>query len=323
MARATPRASSCQHRAGAVSMWHEIAAATGPNVVLRRNWQSSEVGDPSNVDEAQGFYGPDSVMWRINREAVLLGAGPTALLLQIAHPLVAEGVAQHSRYESDPFGRLHGTLRTTLELIFGDRRMAERAVRRLNAIHSTVRGAVGDDHARRLADAYRALDPSLLLWVQATLFATSLAAYERWVGQISGDDRERYWQETRAVGQRLGIPLSRSPGDYRAFLGYWHRMLDPTGPIHVTHTARRISRGIIHPPLPLVPAPLVDLLALPGLALLEPRLRAAYGIPWSPAKDRLARLGHIVVRTYVRALPRSWRAMPHARAAERRVRVGP
>ena len=62
------------------------------------------------ADPLLGFYGPDSMMWRINREAVLLGAGPTALLLQIAHPLVAEGVAHHSTFEADPFKRLHGTI---------------------------------------------------------------------------------------------------------------------------------------------------------------------------------------------------------------------
>ena len=79
-----------------------------------------------------GFYGPHSVMWRINREAVLLGAGPASLLLQVAHPLIAAGVAQHSDFASDPFGRLRRTLATTLDLVFGDGPTAERAVRRLN-----------------------------------------------------------------------------------------------------------------------------------------------------------------------------------------------
>jgi uncharacterized protein (DUF2236 family) len=67
-----------------------------------------------------GFYGPDTMMWRINREAVLLGCGPAALLLQIAHPMVARGVAEHSNFESDPFRRLHGTINTTMALVFGD-----------------------------------------------------------------------------------------------------------------------------------------------------------------------------------------------------------
>src|SRR3989304_3578095 len=104
-------------------------------------------------------------MWRINREAVLLGAGAGALLLQIAHPLVAEGVAQHSDFAADPFGRLRRTLATTMDLVFGDGATAERAIRRLNGVHAGVRGMVTDPAAQTAtrAAAYRALDPELLL----------------------------------------------------------------------------------------------------------------------------------------------------------------
>src|SRR5918999_1060143 len=117
-----------------------------------------------------GFYGPRSQMWRINREAVLLVVGPTALLLQLAHPHIAEAVQQHSRFEKDPFGRFRGTLRTTLDLIFGDRATAQRAVRRINRIHHRITGEAQDEVARAVAGtSYRAMDPQLLLWVQVTL----------------------------------------------------------------------------------------------------------------------------------------------------------
>jgi uncharacterized protein (DUF2236 family) len=177
-----------------------------------------------------GFYGPDSMMWRINREAVLLGAGPTALLLQIAHPLVAQGVAEHSSFEADPFKRLHGTITTTMDLVFGDGRAAERAVRRLNGIHASVRG-----------DNYRALDPELLLWVQVTLIITSVRAYHRWVSPLTKPELEQFWREARSVGTRLGIPLTLSPADWTALTDYWRRMLSPRGPIRVTPAARRMA----------------------------------------------------------------------------------
>ena len=135
--------------------------------------------DIAQLHPVLGFYGPDSMMWRINREAVLLGAGPTALLLQIAHPLVAEGVAQHSTFAADPFKRLHGTITTTMDLVFGDGVAADRAVRKLNGVHASVRGAVADQDAQRLAERYRALDPELLLWVQTTLIVTSVRAYQQ------------------------------------------------------------------------------------------------------------------------------------------------
>ncbi|HEY7599127.1 MAG TPA: oxygenase MpaB family protein [Candidatus Limnocylindrales bacterium] len=260
--------------------------------------------DAPRADRLLGFYGPDSMMWRINREAVLLGAGPAALLLQIAHPSVARGVAEHSTFETDPFRRLHGTLRTTMDLVFGDGRAAERAVRRLNGIHARVRG-----------EGYRALDPQLLLWVQATLIVTSVTAYQRWVGPLGAAERERFWQEARTVGVRLGIPLADSPADWPALQAYWRTMLAPDGPIQVGDTARRLAPLIVRPPLPLLPGALVDLLALPGMALLPPRLRDEFGVAWGPGQERLAGvLGH-AIRGWVALMPAALRSMPQATAA--------
>jgi uncharacterized protein (DUF2236 family) len=269
-----------------------------------------------------GFYGPESMMWRINREAVLLGAGPTALLLQIAHPHVAEGVAQHSNFEADPFHRLHGTVNTSMDLVFGDGRAAERAVGRLNGIHARVRGEASDPHARALGERYRALDPELLLWVQATLIVTSVRAYSRWVRPLRRDEREQFWQEARSVGVRLGISPSLSPTDWTALEAYWRRMLAPDGPIRVTPTARRMAPLIVRPPFPFVPPPLIDLMSLPGLALLPARLREEFGIGWGPNRERLARLLGLAIRGWVRIVPVAFRQMPQAKSAEDRLRRG-
>lgn len=279
--------------------------------------------DGPPADPRLGFYGPGSMMWQINREALLLGAGPTALLLQIAHPLVAEGVAQHSTFESEPFRRLHGTIRTTMDMVFGDGPSAERAVRRLNGIHARVRGPVGDPQAAAAWHDYRALDPELLLWVQATLIVTSVRAYERWIGPLADAEREQFWQEARQVGIRLGIPLASSPADWEALMAYWERMLAADGPIHVTPTARRMAPLIAHPPLPLMPRGLVGLLALPGLGLLPDRLRQEFGLDWGAGHERWSRLLDGAIRAWARVVPRAWRAMPQARAAERRARTSP
>lgn len=260
-------------------------------------------------------------MWRINREALLLGAGPAALLLQIAHPHVAEGVAHHSDFRADPFRRLSNTIHTTMALVFGDGPTAERAVHELNGVHAGVRGDALDPVAREIAgSSYRALDPELLLWVQATLIVTSVRAYERWIGPLSLADRERFWAEARAVGPRLGIPLDRSPQDWSALEAYWARMLAPEGLIRVTPTARELAPHILRPPIRFVPGPLVALIALPGLALLPPRLRDAFGIRWSSAHEAAAAGIARALRGWVRITPSSWRTMPQARAAERQVR---
>jgi uncharacterized protein (DUF2236 family) len=275
------------------------------------------------ADPILGFHGPGSAMWRVNREAVLLGAGPAALLLQIAHPHVAEGVAHHSGFESDPWLRLRRTLRTTLALVFGDGPTAERAVRRLNGVHATIRGEATDPVALAEAGArYRALDPELLLWVQVTLVRMSVQAYEAWVGPLATDERETLWSEAREVGQRLGIPLAVSPADWPALEAYWARMLAPGGPIVVTPTARRLATSIIRPPIRGLPTPAIDLLATPGLALLPPRIRDEFAISWGPARAVAARLADLGLRTWVALVPVAWRSMPQARAADRRVREG-
>jgi uncharacterized protein (DUF2236 family) len=260
-------------------------------------------------------------MWRINREAVLLGAGPAALLLQIAHPLIAEGVAAHSDFRGDPFRRLRRTLRTSMDMVFGDGATAEQALRRLNGVHAAVRGPVRDVQARETtgSTSYRALDPELLLWVQATLIVTSVEAYSRWVGRIRPEERERFWQEARDVGVRMGIPRSVSPPDWPALEAYWHAMLAPDGPIHVTPTALALAPLILRPPVPLLPRVVLDLLVLPGLGLLPPRIRHEFDIGWSSRRELLAGWLSKGVRAWVTVAPADWRAMPQARAAARRV----
>jgi uncharacterized protein (DUF2236 family) len=261
-------------------------------------------------------------MWRINREAVLLGAGPAALLLQIAHPLVAEGVAAHSGFPADAFLRLRRTLRTTLDIVFGDGATAERAVRRLNAVHASVRGEVIDPIARAAAGAsrYRALDPELLLWVQATLIVMSVRAHEAWVGAVSAADKDALWNEARGVGELLGIPAAVSPATWSGLVDWFEEQLAPGGAITVTPTARSLAPSIIRPPVPYLPPAAIDLAALPGLALLPPHIREAFAIPWSAQRDRLATWLTRGVRAWTAILPCDWRAMPRARAAERRCR---
>jgi uncharacterized protein (DUF2236 family) len=157
-----------------------------------------------------------------------------------------------------------------------------------------------------------------LLWVQVTLIVTSAQAYQRWVGPLTTDELERFWQEARRVGVRLGISLKLSPTDWPALMAYWDRMLVDGGPIHATATARRLSPAILRPPIPFLPGFLIDLLALPGLALLPPYLRAEFGIAWNRRKELLAALIGKTIRLWVAIVPIGLRSMPQARSAFRR-----
>jgi len=279
-----------------------------------------------------GLYGPGSEAWRLNREAMLLlGAGPRALLLQIAHPLVAEGVDQHSTFREDPWRRLAATLRSYLTIVYGPTSTARTEVRRLNALHRGITGPIRDAEARAThGSRYRARDPGLALWVHATLVDSTIAVHDAWIEPLARDRRARFYAETRPIGRALGIPDTLLPTDLEAFEGYVAGMLGPGGPVRVSPTARELAGIILRPPLaPLFPA--IGLLLQrvpiaahawtlwPAVGLLPPSVRADYGFAWGLRERAVAAWLTAGLRGWRPLLPRSLRTMPQALAADRRV----
>lgn len=294
---------------------------------------------PSGQGRYRDWYGPGSEAWRLNREAVLLlGAGPRALLLQIAHPLVAEGVAAYSTFRANPWSRLRATLRSYLTIVYGGPSAGRREVRRLLDLHRRIRGSIVDPIARsRCGSAYEALDPELLLWVHATLVDSTIVAVEAWLEPLDRERRARFYDETRAVGLAFGIPDRLLPADLPAFEAYLERMLGPAGPIAPTPTARELARAILAPPLGPLAAdlgalgrPLRPILAAvpprtygwcfwPAVGLLPEPVRAGFGIRWGRREQLVAAWLATAWRTWARFLPVGWRTMPQALAADRRV----
>ena len=202
-------------------------------------------GIDTTFDGIGGLYGPSSEAWRLNREAMLLlGAGPRALLLQLAHPLVAAGVGEHSDFRADPWRRLRATLRSYLAIVYGTTTAARAEIRRLNELHRTIAGT-----------GYRARDPELSLWVHATLVDTTIVAYDAWVEPLVRDRRARYYAETLPIGRAFGVPAGLLPADLDAFEAYVAAMLGPGGPVRVSAVARELADAVLHPPLgPVMPA---------------------------------------------------------------------
>jgi len=288
-----------------------------------------------------GLFGPESEGWRLNREAVLLlGAGPRALLLQIAHPLIAEGVDQHSDFRTDPWRRLTATLRSSLRLLYGDTAAARAEVARLAAIHATISGPVKDPGARAThGEQYSALDPELAMWVLATLVDSTIVAYDALVEPLDRERRERFYHEARLLARELGIDAAVVPGDLAAFEAYLARMLGPDGPIRVSLTARDLAATILRPPLgPLaaatpgladipgaatilgsVPATAYGWLYWPAIGLLPDRLRRDYGITWGRPQRFVAAWLTSAWRAWLPLIPPAVRWLPQARAAHRRV----
>ena len=272
-------------------------------------------GDP-------GLFGPGTMIWAVGRERVLLAGGAAALLLQVAHPLVAAGVAAHSDFRDDPFRRLRATLDATLRITFGDRQQAESAAQAVRRVHSGVRGrlrgAVGPFAA---GTPYDASDPHLALWVHSSLLATSLQVYGMFARRLGLADRERYYQEARPFALLFGVGDEVLPPDYRAFRAYLTRMI--AGPdLAVGEDARALASQIMAPPLPLPARAGLPALRAVTASLLPARLRMDFDLAWGPgARALTAGLGP-PARLAVRGLPARFRDWPHHRIAQRRAANG-
>jgi uncharacterized protein (DUF2236 family) len=293
---------------------------------------------PAVDRDLAGLYGPNSLTWRVNREAVLLlASGPRALLLQLAHPLIAEGVDQHSDFRHDPWSRLERTIRSFLKIVYGSAAEARGEIRRLNAYHRAIVGPIHDLGARRrFGPRYDARDPELSLWVHATLIDSTLAAYHAWIEPLTAGDRARLYDETRPIGRAFGIPESILPVDIDAFDRYYAAMRSPDGPIHPTDTARRLAHDVLYPRmnalipfLGWVPPVLYAWTQWPSLALLPPDLRREFGIAWNPGHQAVAdalafglRFGRFAFPTWLRWFPAAIRAEQRIRAAAELDEVG-
>jgi uncharacterized protein (DUF2236 family) len=267
-----------------------------------------------------GLFGPGSVTWRINREQALLLGGGCALLEQLAHPLVAAGVSDHSDFRSDPLKRLRRTLDATLAIVFGTTEEAHRAAAGIRAVHSRVQGILPEDTGRFDAGTpYSAEEPSLLAWVNATLFDTSVRTYELLFGALPKDDLDRYYDESREVAGIIGVPDADMPATIEGFRDWWSKMLRG-GDVAIGAQGRELAEAVLTPRIRFVPRPVFAPLTLFTVGLLPEPLRERYGFRWSPAKERAFRGSVTAVGAAVKALPGRVRLFPQARAAERRVR---
>jgi uncharacterized protein (DUF2236 family) len=249
--------------------------------------------------------GPGSISWRVNREAALLLGGGRALLMQVAHPLVAAGVADHSDFQRDPLARLNRTMELSLALTFGSREEVRGAARQINRTHERVAGA-----------GYQALDPDLLLWVHATLIDSALLTYRTFIAPLSRDEVEAYYQEAKPIGALLGIPAGRFPPRMADFDAYVAEML--VGAAQPDETGRRLAALVLRPPIRRVPGALFAPVEAITAGLLPEGLRQAYGLRWGAPSRAFFRAATAALPRLLAATPRALRVVPPARAAEHR-----
>lgn len=278
-------------------------------------------GPPRGVEGDPGLYGPDSAAWRLARERLLMAGGPAALLMQVAHPLVAAGVAEHSDFTADPLRRLRGTLDATLRVTFGDREQVEAAVAGVAGRHRSVRGLLADTTSTFcVGTPYRADDPELAMWVFATLVWTAVTVVDTLARPVAASERDAYYQDMRQFGRLFGADEGVLPDDYAGLAAYVERTVRDV--LVVDAVAHRLARQILAPNPPLVPAPLRPFPTLLAAGLLPPAVREAYGLPWRHRDRLLFASVRVSTRPALRILPPPVRFWPHYRTALRRIDGG-
>ncbi|KWV54099.1 hypothetical protein AS156_07675 [Bradyrhizobium macuxiense] len=245
--------------------------------------------------QVEGIFGPASMTWRMDREAVIfLGAG-RALLLQLAHPWVAAAVAEHSRTFADPIGRFHRTFDVVFTMVFGSLDAALAAARHLHRRHATIVGRLPEGIGPfDSGSPYRANEAAALRWVHATLVDTALIVHDLILPPLTADERERYWAESRLFGALFGLTSSDLPADWESFAAYNAAMLQ-SDTLSVSAAAREVAGQIFAGGRPWLRPP--RWYRTLSAQLLPDRLRTGFGFAFderdAKAERALARIRRV------------------------------
>ena len=193
---------------------------------------------------------PGGITWTIAGERLALLAWPRAILLQLAHPLVAAGVAEHSGFRSSPFApfaRLHATVGAMRQLTFGTDEEAAAVVRRIRGIHDRVNGTLREAAGPHASGTrYSAHDPALLLWVHATLLDSHVRILEQVLRPFTPDERDRYCGEAAVFASVLGAPPDDLPRTWRELQDFIAAQIE-SGRVTVGADARALAPAILRP----------------------------------------------------------------------------
>lgn len=249
--------------------------------------------------------------WRLHKEPALLIGGLRALMLQALHPLAVASMEDFSRYREDTWGRYDRTTAYVMTTIFGTTAEAERAGRKVRAVHARIRGI-----DRVTGELYSADDPALLLWVHTTLVESFVVAYERFVRRLTPVERDRYVAEMIRQARLVGLAPSAVPSTWQANAEFIESLRER---LQTTPGSDAARETVLQPPLRVWRRPFWWLLGQSALALLPDYALELYGIrPAGPAPSLmrpLIRHGSVLVRRHTKPPPVLISAQRRSRAA--------
>ena len=229
--------------------------------------------------DEHGWFEPGSPIMRVHSDASMFIGGLRALLLQSMHPLAMAGVAQHSDYRHDPWGRLQRTADYLAATTFGPASEAQRAVDVVRRVHVHVTGVAPDGRS------YAANDPHLLRWVHLAELDSFLTAHDRYGAEpLRGTERDRYVAQVGVVARALGV--SAPPETER---GLRDQLRSYRSELQGTSEARDAARYLLlQPPLPYAARPAYGLIAGAAVALMPAWTRLPLRLPWLPVAETVA-----------------------------------
>lgn len=252
---------------------------------IRRALQERVIGDQPEqkrddvmLSPGERWFDESRPIHRIHSDASMFIGGMRALLFQSLHPLAMAGVARHSNYRTDPWGRLQRTAEFLAATTFGPADMAERAIATVRSVHERVRGVAADGRE------YSANDPHLLRWVHLAEVDSFIAAHRAYgADAMSTFEYDEYVADMAVIARKLGVPAP--PVTVR---GLRDQLSAFRGELRSTPESRDAARYLLlQPPLDAASRIPYTLIAAAAIATLPQWARVELRIPPTPLTDRI------------------------------------
>jgi len=268
-------------------------------------------GDP-------GYFGPESMMWKVNKEITVLFGGARALLLHAAHPLIAAGARQTSFYQRDPWKRLIRTLSLQNSVTFGTKKEADESAHRINKLHEVIKG-----RDEVTGGSYDALDQEQLLWVHACLQISSIYFYEKTVKKLTDEEKDKYHSENMLSAELVLVATKKIPQTHQELIDWVKNKSKEKNYLMLTDVAEDVKNIISKGPVPIHIKPIWPFISFTAFNTLPAEFKNIYGIKSSKFRSFL--LGfNLAFLKYTRPfLPPFFRLIPPARWAKQRITKNP
>ena len=265
-----------------------------------------------------GYFGPQSMMWKVNKEITVLFGGARALLMHAAHPLIAAGARQTSFYQRDPWKRLIRTLSLQNSVTFGTKEEADESAHRINKLHEVIKGE--DEVTGKIYDA---LDHEQLLWVHACLQISSIYFYEKTVRKLSDEEKNQYHNENLLSAKLVLIDLKQTPKTHLELKNWVAEKSKEKDYLIYTDVAKDVQEIIAGGPVPRHIKPIWPFIAFTAFQTLPKEFKLLYGVKDSKVKDIILNLNLLLLKLSRPLLPPFFRLIAPARWAKQRLTKKP